>query len=678
MNVSKPSDRTNYIDGLLLTTESFERFPAEIIWSIVCRKHDIGLLNLASISSQYMSIAREVFAKRYADKSFVIDAKTEKHHKLYSEFVSHFGAVIKSIEVNDIRNIDENHWTVQLLTNHTPNLEKISFKRCSFTNIDGFLSQHINITHLEFRGGACENRYRIQLPEYHNLKSLEIVNFPHYSKSSLEQVLVSNPQMERLILKYNARYFTLSDFMAIIHQHLKRLKVLNLVHSCNWDSIDASLVISLDEFVSGLKHLESFGMTIYRESEKGLLRRVISKCENVKHFELNIYLGYYISRELHDLIQLICSMDTIETLSLINLSLQEQLEMIVESLPNLRCLTISNVTHRTNSEILALLRKSSKNLEKLVIESQQPEHNVEDVSIYRKNFHFHREFMKAIPIPEIKLELKENDEVIGLVTKDEIVYRNKLLHWVGYDPTYSRSDLQLLDLATVPKGSTGLHKQPLNLILNYLDLDSLYSFSKTSKDITQLVHKYTQQRCRQSAKKCTKSRSIDDHKFYITDEFGINYNGLRMFRACIRYLDVNLFDFNGYHNLLNEIEKHCKLLKKLCFRTRHRIDPESFSLPQVRHFIFYGYGLSEEYIFHCNLRNLSRKCPHLEIFEIRTKIRLCGNGDGKKISFQNLKKIKFKPFDEASVEYAKNVFKDACTEVIVDHCSERIKKPPPS
>lgn len=653
------NDRTRpHTDGLILTMENCKHYSAETLQKKISNKHDNDLVNLALLSPQYESIVREIFANRYTDKYFEIKGDKDRHQSMYSKIFNLFGNSITSVEVFGFRHIDDNHWVIKLMDKHTPNLKKLCFKKCFFTNVDNFLLRHMSVTHLALHDGSCEWKYQIQLPVYRELRTLEIVGFSDITKSSLEQVLCNNPQMERLILRSSGHIFSLTDIIALIHKYLKNLKHLNIMDGNNLGM--NSLQISLDKFVNGLASLESFGMAISRECERGLLRRLNSS-KTIKHLELYIF-SWYPNREM---IELISSFNQIEALSLLNCPYQENVETIVENMPNLRCMFVSYVIHYTNAQILSLLRKC-KHLDKLIIESETPGRVVDDYSIYRKNLCFHDEFIAAMPNPNFTLEFHENGEIIGMITKEEIIWRNKLLHWIGYDPNHSRSTLRLLDLATISKKTLGKHKQPLNLIFNYLDVESLYAFAMTCKVSLQLVHKYVQQRCKQPSKKNAKRRSIDREKFYITDEFGINYNALQIAKS-IRYLDVKMMDFYGARNLLKEIDKHCKFITKLCFRTRYRIDPENFILAQVRHFIFYGYGLNKEYIFHCNLRELSRKCPNLEIFEIRTAARLyTGHWRKKNILFKNLQKFKFKPFDKSEVEIARELFKNSDTEVIID------------
>ncbi|XP_055325875.1 uncharacterized protein LOC129579733 [Sitodiplosis mosellana] len=605
-------------------------------------------------------MVREVFAKRYADQYFLIEGESERHRNIYFELFNLFGDSIRAIEANGFQNIDDNHWLIQLLDKHTPNLEKLCFKKCYFKNVDDFLSRHTNITHLTLRNGSCGWKHQIQLPDYRNLKSLELVDFSHISKLSLEQVLLHNPQIGRLVLTFCDQQFTLSNMMALVCTHLKHLKDLDILDTYAF-GIDFSIVGHMS-FVIVQIPTYSLGMIYMEDFKSGLLERVSSDYKSIKHLELFNYHG----RFNKGLIDAVGSFDQIETLSASYYCDQKQLEVIIENLPNLRCLSISRIIHRTNAHILSILSKCT-HLEKIVIDSGRSSANNDDESMYRKNSHFHEEFIKAIKNQHITLELTENDEFIGIITKEQIIWRNKLLHWVGYDPIHSRSDLRLLDLATIPEGSTGKHKQPLNLIFNYLDLDGLYSFSMASRECKQLVHGYIYQRCKQSSKKRPKQRSIDREKFVLTDEFGMNYNGLRMFGKNIRYLEVQNIRYLDYspQGLLKEIETYCKLLTKLCFHTRNRIDPHTFILPQVRHFVFYGYG--EENLFHCDLSDLSEKCPNLEILEIRTVAKLyTGHYKKGRILFKNLQMIKFKPFDDSQVEYAKDLFKNSGTEVVID------------
>lgn len=360
--------------------------------------------------------------------------------------------------------------------------------------------------------------------------------------------------------------------------------------------------------------------------------------------------------------------EIVEKLSLSNFSDQKGLESTIEQFPNLRTLNISNMSHRTNEQILSILSKC-KQLDTLIIGSTykpyREQDEDEDISDYMLNVQFHEGFINTIANPQLKIEFMENGRIYGVVTKDEIVWRKKLLHWIGYEPALSQSKLELLDLASIPKESQAKHKQPLNLIFNYLDLNGLYAFCMANKQCKQLVHNYIYQRCKQHSKHRPNQRSLHRSKFVLSDEFAMNYNTLRVFGKSINYLDIHFSDYRS-SRLERDVVKYCKNLTVLCFRTMRRVDPQNFIFPQIRHYIFYGYGLSSEYKFFCDLTTLSRKCPNLEKLEIKTPIGFHTCRYKKVHTFQNLKKIIFKPHDEKEVKYAEEFFKNSTTEIIVD------------
>ncbi|XP_055313381.1 uncharacterized protein LOC129574870 [Sitodiplosis mosellana] len=558
--------------------DNLEHFPAEILLSIFNQTDDIDLASLGLISARFEPMVREVLTERYPDRFFLIKGESERQQNMYSKLLNLFGNSIRAIEVNGIRHIDDDHWLVQLLNKQTSNVEKLCFTECSFQNVDLFLTQHIKITHLAFRGGSCEGEYRIQLPKYRNLKSLELFKFCHISKPSLEQVLLNNRQMERLILKLCEHYFKLPDLMKLIYTYQTHLKELNISDNYDYrlcDSFTAYLVGTLIEpFVNALKSLESFGVALYHECERSLVQSIGSNCKSIKHFEL------YYHNQRREIIELMCSFNKVETLSLNNCYFQEYLPTIVENLPNLRHVIFlynSHMEHFSDDDLLEIIRNSSKHLKEIVIETKY--YLAYDKTFHNKNLHFHREFIKAIPNPHFRLEFREKGEAIAVITKEEIIWRNKLLHWVGYKPINSYSDLRLLDLATIPKWSTGKHKHPLNLIFNYLDLDSLYSFSMASEESKQLVDNYIQQRCKTPHRKRAKQRSRQRGKFFVTDEFREDFNGLQMFGKSVKHLDANLLDDRN-DGLCDVINEHCKFLTTLCLRAHRTVYLHSLYFPK--------------------------------------------------------------------------------------------------
>lgn len=664
-----PNDRN------LQSVELFPQFPNELLFSIFNVTDNIALVHLASLNSRYEPIAREVIEKRYVDKYFVIRGDSEQQREQYSAQISTFGDVIRAVEVKNIREIDEHHWLPQLLQKLTPNIRKFSFRKCSFKNADGLFARQTELTHLTFRGGRCETGHRIHLPEYHHLKALELTDFKFISKPSLDQILRNNQQMESLILRDCDTYYKLPEIMDLVHNHLNCLRELNLLDSYGFGNSPPSFSL-MNAFSNSLEYLESFAMGTVRTETIDLLPLLSINCNRLKSFEFYLYSGDL----TNEVIRKICTLNKLETFSLIGCSDQNQIESIIERLPHLRSLKFSRMIRRSNSEICSILRKCNS-LEKLTFESEDDEgwryEESQDDDDYNDgvnrdskfNVQFHNEFVQTIRNPRTRIELTERGKMIGYITKEEIVWRNIILHWIDYNPAKSQSSLHLLDLANIPKDTKARHKQPLNLIFNYLDLNCLYAFSRVNKECKQLVHGYIFQRCKQLPKSRAKQRSIQRGKLLLTDEFGMNLGAIRMFGRCISNLDVTYKSGYAHASDMSEnIEKYCKNLTILCFRTyTTRDDPHNFIVPQVRHYLYYGYENRKECRYECDLSEMARICPDLEILEFKTPMGFYSSSYKRNHSFRALNRIKFIPSDDSDVEFVLNFFKNTDTKVIVDH-----------
>lgn len=529
---------------------------------------------------RYEPIAKEVFQKRFEKEYFVIDGETERHRNEYSAQLTKFGDSVRAIEARYIRHIDENHWMAQLVHRYTPNLERFYIHKCSFRNSAEFLSNHLNLSHLTIRGGSVENI--IHLPEYKHLKATEISDFCDVHDGSLWRTLQKNPQLESVIIRpTNPKYcfFTSREIVEFVTKHLKCLRELNILGRYDYDDPEITMN-SMDKFMSSLESLESFGMSILWQSEMELFSYLSAHCHRITSLEIKCYM------RSRNFIQNICAFDSLDTLSLTNVDNQEELELIALRLPHLRSFTISGLGNRTNDEILSIVRSCSL-LEHLVIESRYVEDtpqndgdDCEQVYYYKLNVSFHDEFFRIIRNRNTELSFRQYGEVIGLATKNEIIWRNKLLHWTGYSRAKSQSKLHLLDLASIPNESKAMHEHPLNLIFNYLDLNCLYAFFRVNKDCKQLVHNYMYEYCEQSEEK-----SVYRRKLLITDEFGIYSNMLHTFGETITSLEV-VFHMNDHH-IKDDIEKYCKNLTTLSVRVHSFLyRAHFFTLPQVRHFTY--------------------------------------------------------------------------------------------
>lgn len=632
--------------------DNFVQLPTEIFLKIFTATGDLELVYLASMNLRYDSIAREVFEKRFEKKYFVIEGETERHRMEYSTQLTKFGDKVRAIEARYLRRIDENHWLAQLIHKYTPNVEKFCFHKCSFRrDAVGFLSRHLNLSHLTIRGGSVENL--IPFPEYRNLKAIEISDFREINDESLLRTLQNNPQLESVIIRpSNPKYgfFTSSDIVELVSNHLRCLKELNILGRYDYDDPEVSAT-SMDRFVRSLESLESFGMSILRHSEVQLFSHLSANCKTITSLEIKCYMPF------RNMIEKICAFDRLETLSLSNIDHQQDIEHIVSRLHHLRFLTLSGLCNRTNDEILSIVRKCSS-LEHLRIESKYYDLDTppndgdekEQVYYYKLNVSFHDEFVRIIRNRKTKISFIQYGEVIGLVTKDEIVWRNKILHWTVYSSNKSQSKLNLLDLASVPSKSSANHERLLNSIFDYLDLNCLYAFYRVNKECKRLVHNHINQRC----------ETPSEQKLLITDEFGIYSNMLDTFGMHIINLELV---FYMSHELRDDIEKYCKNLTTLCVRSYAFLyRAHFFTLPQVRRFVYNT--IDDEPCYNCCvLDEVLRICPDIEMLEFKAPIELLVHSEDK-ISFTKLKKIKFIPYGNRGCDVMA-LFKDTSTEVVI-------------
>lgn len=111
------------------------------------------------------------------------------------------------------------------------------------------------------------------------------------------------------------------------------------------------------------------------------------------------------------------------------------------------------------------------------------------------NVQFYTEFVKIMKKQHAKLELKKNGKTIAMVLKYEVIWQNVLVHRQGYNAIHRRSDINLVDLAKTndEKDTVDVERQQLfDMILDYLDINSLYFLYTVNKKSKELVN---QRRC---------------------------------------------------------------------------------------------------------------------------------------------------------------------------------------
>lgn len=149
------------------------------------------------------------FKEKYTNKYFVIDDDTESRREFYLEVFIRFGHYIKAIEANGIQNMNNDHWMIQMIRQHTTQIKMLTFDWCSFNGeINDILSQHMDITDLALREcwkDMLEYPAQLILPNHRKLKKFE-----HKSKDGgyyiLSETVISmfqnNSALESLTLDF--------------------------------------------------------------------------------------------------------------------------------------------------------------------------------------------------------------------------------------------------------------------------------------------------------------------------------------------------------------------------------------------------------------------------------------------------------------------------------------------
>lgn len=632
-----PVDSILTINGLFPKIDNLEYFPLQVLQQIFTNVDDVALLNLAEVSYRFEGIAKTVFRRRYSKAYFVVDGESDSEQQMYWSLFNCFGdyADIKAIKANGIQDIGGTHWLSHMLKKYAKHLQRLTFDGCTFKNVYEILIQHLGITHL-----VLENDFHkeIQLPVYRNLMALDLSC--SISFGSLKVLIENNPLLESLLLRDCCEIATFRELIFFIVDHLNHLKKLALVNLNHFEWTPPPPREAIDRIVNSLNQLESLALGTGPEII-GLMQRLSFGCHSIKHLEID-----QIGENLNDaMLETLCKFKTIESLSLSQPWYDDAIESsLIEFLPKLRHLSFSMSMPNTYSYVLALMRKCLT-LEKITI----------DVKVNRPdwsptlfvNAEFFAEFRATMGSNrDVRIEFEENSQIIGFVTKTEIVWRKKLMHWIGCDSSCNLSGLNLLDLAEdVDALNTG-KRCPFQCILNYLDLNSLRSLSKTSKKSEELVSSYVKRHAQQNG------------SFIITDEFGFDATDLDLFAEYVENLKVYFFQ-RIIHVFQQMMKNHFIHLKKVWyFSTYLRSSPMGVCVPQIRHLVFIGSGLHD----FCDLHVICRICPHLEQLEFRTKTKIYSSSD--ELLFYDLKRLVYKCSNDDQAREITDLFEGKDTELV--------------
>lgn len=500
-------------------TDNFEYLPVDILVEIFDRTDDIGLMHLAEMSHRFATIA----------KVFVINAeRLGGDPASYSAKWNKVGGDMQVIHINHAEQIDADHWAIELLQPHVNHIKKITFDSCTFKSekifteplVKIFSEPLVGLTHLAIRHHCCDcykqvdGHYlqMIDLSECRNLKKLEIHGAEGQSFwwKPLRQIIQNNPMMESLLLfDLKIPYTSLWKIIVRIAGHSNNIKELALMIDSSW-WLDTEPMNMNDQIFKSFDHLESLSLSIDPNTIQ-LLQRFGTQCKQIKHLGLHLYGTYGQADWNNALTDVAHSFQEIESFHYHSYeSIENDIEPLVEQWSKLRHLSIepSYQNDIECSDALPLFRKCPS-LQRITIVFKYNCDGYPETFISAK---FYEKFIDTIAVTgksNACIEIEERSRIIGSVTANGIIWRNKLMFWMDCDK--NDTNMHLLDFADhfEKAKNTESAADQLNLldrIFDYLDVSSLYAFAETDDGSKKLVQSYV------------KKHSEKQGMFIITDE----------------------------------------------------------------------------------------------------------------------------------------------------------------
>lgn len=676
------SSLENTLDCSMNTAKinSLECFPVEVLEKIFIRTDDVTLMHLADTCKRFAAIVPTVFSMKYSERYFMVNERLGGDPEIYTALFNRFGNTIKAVQVNNAKFIDGNHWVWKLLRPYINHIEKLTFDWCTFEPGDMFQQPMENLTHLVFRYATYGDpqSWEMALPLCGKLIKLELHETECFSYNSILRTIENNPALQRLLLNgfvnHHQMDLNLGDLITLIADHLNDIKELALADYYFFEWVTAKPE-SVDKIVNSFKNLESLVLSVHSDATE-FIQRLGIECKSIK------YLGWHQANRViaDERVQMIhrsiCSFTQIECLYWKCDSSIISIDSIVNHLPNLRHLCIEIIYERLKdamSYVLPSLRYC-QSLQKITLKLKRYWGHHED-SKYFINVRFFEEFMSTIIVdhrPNIRVELEYCDQVIGIITKNGIVWRNKRMHWMDCDK--NDTNIQLLDFAEQTGESAvemnfatepmqqAIRESPLDQIFDYLDIHSLSSFAETSKRSKQLVERYV------------KMHSKRNGPFIITDEFHSywspsNYlNGqLESLKSiCASFVtDLRIYNPGNYLQSLGGHDTDMtsyECLTKVSFYDEH---PLYWELPKsVRHIVVDG-SRFQSYKDLCLCR-IFEKHEHIETLELKNAGLLNDFEYDEKtvLKFGNSKKLIFNYRGETQFDNLKKIFKDTNIQLV--------------
>lgn len=314
--------------------DNLEYFPPKVLVTIFSNVDDTSLCHLADISYRFKDLVKMGFREKYANSYFVFDAESKR--EMYVDVLNHFGSDLDiaavAVAVQGIRDIDGNHWITQLLRQYMAHPKKLRFENCSFKNAYDYLSPYIDITHLSLRYTAGSQYGEICLPKFRNLKKLELHGLLFESREMIVNVIRDNPSLESLIIRQTVP-FTFRDMVVATGSNLHHLNEFALITNGLFPAVSPYCI---EPFVDSLSNIESLALTVGASTTQ-LIKRLSEKCKRVKHLEFHVPGDQILSREF---IKAVAAFEDVESFTLQQHVYNEEVDMLLRSLPNLRQLHV--------------------------------------------------------------------------------------------------------------------------------------------------------------------------------------------------------------------------------------------------------------------------------------------------------------------------------------------------
>ncbi|XP_055315978.1 uncharacterized protein LOC129575859 [Sitodiplosis mosellana] len=564
--------------------------PVEILEHIFRYVEDSELMRLKDVTERFESVVKTTFKDRYKTKDFKVRDDQRVHCE---ELIAFIGNYITGIEAISMENIDKNHWFIQLLNQHSIKLDRIIFGFCKFNNMADALKQQLSLTQFAIRHSY--NFQRMDLPEFRNLTSLKIddCEFTNYL-----QIIQNNPQLQRLSIKSD----TVSPLLVFesVGRHCNQLEELHV-------SNDEALVGSINMSKTAMERLHTLSITIDSDSVE-VLKEFSAGCKNLTDLMLEHNEGSLSEK----LVRTIGSFSNIKALKLMitDGSIHEYhvLTKSLGKLPNLAHLCLRVDEMEPMYDFLLSLLRECKQINRVEIRTLL--YSKHQIGI---NKGFHDELLDIVQhrTQDVTIQIGVHPRYEAFISKTKIIWRNMLVHWVGYDPVLNRSNTHLLQLADVETssakddGDDQWKQQPFQKILSYLDTNSLYALYQTS------------QRCRQLVKIHVKKRFEEKGELFIANKYEIDENALRAFGQYMSNIEV-IFDRENvkFWELINT---HCgSSVRSLAINDMREVGREIFegyfNFPNLRHLKYISIREIQFNIYYL------RGCHQLETLEFSNDV----------------------------------------------------------